>query len=183
MKKLLIAIAFIFAIGIFPNQTYAAEVARPSAQLARIEAKSDSVDRLNIVRIQALKNVFKKYNSPLVEYASAYVKYAGEYDVDWKLLPAISGLESSFGVYLMPGSYNAYGWGGGMIYFESWENGIKTINAALRQNYINRGATDVWSIGPIYAESPTWAVRVDRFMNEINEEYLKLSTFSAIPNI
>ena len=78
----------------------------------------------------------------------------------------------------MPGSYNAYGWGGGRIYFESWEDGIKIINKAIRENYIDRGATDVWSIGPIYAESPTWSVRVNSFMQEINEEYLKLSVFS-----
>ena len=152
-----------------------------TAQLAPIvtQDKNYALD----VRTKAVRNIFKKYNSPLVDQAQFYVKYGDEYGVDWKLLPAISGLESSFGVYLMPGSYNGYGWGGGRIYFDSWEDGIRTINKALRERYIDRGATDVWSIGPIYAESPTWAIRVNGIMNEINEEYQKLSTLSLAISI
>ena len=134
-------------------------------------------------RVLALKNIFKKYDSQLVDNASDYVKYADIYDIDWKLLPAISGLESTFGKFYMPGSYNAYGWGGGYIYFDSWENGIEIITKALRTNYYDRGATDVWGIGPIYAESPTWAVRVDGFMNEINDEYLKIISTNLTPSI
>lgn len=134
-------------------------------------------------RILALENIFRKYDSPLTDYASDYVKYADIYDIDWKLLPAISGLESTFARFYMPGSYNAYGWGGGYIYFKSWDNGIETITKALRVNYYDRGASDVWTIGPIYAESPTWAVRVDGFMNEINNEYLKIISTNLTPSI
>ncbi len=180
MKKLLIITAIILALIAFPKTTLAAEVSHPSAQLAALPAvTNNSFD----TRVRALRNVLTRHNSPLVDQAGFYVKYANLYGVDWKLLPAISGLESSFGVYLMPESFNAYGWGGGHIYFESWEDGIHTINKALRENYMNRGATDVWSIGPIYAESPTWSVRVNSIMNEINEEFLHLSTLSMLPNI
>lgn len=179
MKKILTIIFVIFAL-FAAKDTYASEkLAVQSARLTNAVVSNEASD----MRILALRNIFKKYNSPLVDQAKFYVRYADEYKVDWRLLPSISGLESSFGIYLMPGSYNAYGWGGGYIYFESWEEGIKTINRALRQNYMNRGAQDVWSIGPIYAESPTWAERVSRFMEEINREYLKLSIFSVLPNI
>ncbi len=181
MKKLIFALAIIFALGLFPQQSQAAEVSYSSAKLTSKIVAVKSIE--NDARVRALKNVFARHNSPLVDEAEHYVRYADQYGVDWKLLPAISGLESSWGIALMPGSHNAYGWGGGHIYFESWEDGIRTINAALKSNYINRGATDVWSIGPIYAESPTWAVRVNRFMNEINAEYLKLTTFTLAPSI
>ena len=60
-------------------------------------------------RVVALERVFTKYNSPLVPLAQTYVDTADKYGIDWKLLPAISGLESSFGIHLMPGSHNAYG--------------------------------------------------------------------------
>lgn len=180
MKKLFILIAIIFAISLFPQKADAFEIAHSSAKLtSTIVVKNNEQD----ARVRALKNVFARHGSPLAEEAANYVKYADANGVDWKLLPAISGLESSFGIHLMPGSYNAYGWGGGHIYFDSWEDGIRTINIALKNNYMSRGATDVWSIGPIYAESPTWAVRVNRFMQEINDEYLKLSTFSIAPSI
>lgn len=182
MKKLLILITLLLVLA-FPTKTFAADkVSHASANLAQITPVATN-PATNDMRVKALENVFKKHGSPLAEEAASYVKYADLYGVDWKLLPSISGLESSFGLRLMPGSHNAYGWGGGHIYFDSWEDGIKTINKALKEKYMSRGAVDVWSIGPIYAESPTWAVRVNRFMNEINQEYLKLSTFSLAPTI
>lgn len=183
MKKFIILIAIIIALS-FPKNSYAATIsAAPSAQLTSTIQSSGSTPNLLDVRVKALKNVFARHNSPLTSEATDYVKYADMYGVDWKLLPAISGLESSFGIYLMPGSYNAYGWGGGHIYFESWEDGIKTINKALKERYGAGINADPYAIGPTYAESPTWAIRVNKFMNEINEEYLRLSTFSVIPNI
>mgnify|MGYP003393774385 CR=1 FL=1 len=130
-------------------------------------------------RVEALEKVFEKYNSPLLPYASAYVQSADKHGVDWKLLPSIAGLESSFGKRLMPGSYNGYGWGGGHIYFASWEDGIDKINSSLALKYYGRGANTVWSIGPIYAESPTWAVRVNGFMNQIDAQLAKIEIKKA----
>ncbi len=182
MKKFIITITVLLAIILSTHKASASEnVARTSAKLSI--PNNSQVSALD-ARVIALRKVFQKYNSPLIGESEAFVKYADEYNVDWRLLPAISGLESSFGVHLMPGSFNAYGWGGGHIYFESWKDGIKVINKALRANYMDKwGATDVWSIGPIYAESKTWSVRVNSFMQEINREYLKLSVFSVLPNI
>ncbi len=182
MKKIITIIVLLFVAVFLPQDVYAQEVySEPSAALVNqiLIEKDYTLD----TRAKAVQNVFKKYNSPLSDQVHFYVKYADEFGLDWRLLPAISGLESTFGKFLMPGSYNAYGWGGGHIYFESWEDGIKVINKALRENYIDRGATDVWSIGPIYAQSPTWSIRVNAFMQEINEEYLKLSIFPALSTI
>ena len=151
-------------------QAYAKDTAYTNAELS-VALKNTSG---NDMRVDALRNFFEKRNSPLVPYAKAYVELADKHGVDWKLLPAISGLESSFGIHLMPGSHNGYGWGGGHIYFSSWEEGIDTINKALAEKYYGRGANTVWKIGPIYAESPTWAVRVNSFMEQIEAEHNKL---------
>ncbi|HVZ67539.1 MAG TPA: hypothetical protein VG917_04720 [Patescibacteria group bacterium] len=179
MKKIIFFILLILVTLIAPQKADAVAHAE-SAQLS-----GPTIEKPNIidVRTKALENVFKRHNSPLAGQAYAYVKYADEYGVDWKLLPAISGVESSFGIALMPGSYNAYGWGGGHIYFNSWEDGIRSIDEALGENYYAKGATDVWKIGPIYAESPTWSVRVNGYMNEIDEEYQRLSLFTTLPTI
>lgn len=173
MKKIVIIILVTLFAVIFAGDSYADEVRTSSAKLASVSnQKNYSLD----LRTKAVKNVFGKYKSPLLPEAANYVKYADEFGVDWRLLPSIAGLESSFGKFLMPESYNGYGWGGGYIYFESWEDGIRTINKALREKYMDRwGAKDVWTIGPIYAESPTWSVRVDSFMREIDREYQNLS--------
>ncbi len=182
MKQIITLIIFIFAGLFVPQDVYAQEVQTSSAKLvAELKIEKDySLD----TRTKAIRNVFKKYNSPLTDQAVFYVKYADEFGVDWRLLPSIAGLESTFGRFLMPGSYNAYGWGGGYIYFESWEEGIKVINKTLRENYMDRwGATDVWTIGPIYAESPTWSVRVNFIMEQFEAEYIRLSTFAMTLNI
>lgn len=178
MKTVIAIIIVIFAILFFTKSAYAQDkVSEASANLVEYIPQNPYV--LD-TRVKALRNVLERYNSPLASEAENYVKYADEYGVDWRLLPSIAGLESTFGKFLIPGSYNAYGWGSGRIYFESWEDGIRTINKALRERYMDRGATDVWSIGPIYAESKTWSVRVNYFMSVFEKEYQKLSLFSAI---
>jgi len=181
MKKLiLLALLILTAVNV-PAKANAVQVARPSAQLTVIPTKKPEM--VYDARVNALKNIFKKYNSPLTDVAAAYVKYADINGVDWRLLPAISGVESTFGLALPKNSYNAYGWGNGTVYFNSWEDGISIIDQALKEKYMSHGATDVWSIGPIYAASPTWSARVNNFMNEIDAEYQKLTTFQSTPNI
>lgn len=127
------------------------------------------------LRAQALQNVMRKYKSPLAYHAHSYVALADKHGLDWKLLPSIAGLESSFGKHQLPGSHNSYGWGGGHIYFKSVEHGIDTVMNGLEKRYVARGATTVEKIAPIYSESPTWAPRVRIFMNQIESEYNKLN--------
>ncbi len=175
------AVLLLLATALFPTHINADASSATSAALLPLTkplAREDS-------RVVALRNIFKKHNSPLEPYARDYVVLADKYGVDWKLLPAISGLESSFGIALLPNTYNAYGWGGGYIYFKNWTDGIDTINRTLKVNYMEEwNARNVWQIGPIYAQSPTWAVRVNRFMNEINSEYIAVSSTQALrPNL
>lgn len=85
-------------------------------------------------RVLALERVFTKHNSPLAPFAKNYVETADKYELDWRLLPAIAGLESSFGNAQLKGSYNSYGWGGGRIYFNSVEDGIETVMYGLKTN-------------------------------------------------
>lgn len=182
MKTIFLFTALLLAVIISPQKTFAEKNNSSSAALT---PQVKSINKIDDSRVEALQNVLNKYNSPLAPYARDYVTMADKHGVDWKLLPAISGLESSFGKHFMPNSYNVYGWGGGHIYFDSWEDGIDTINKTLRANYMDKwGATDVWSIGPIYAESPTWAVRVNSFMEKINDEYVAISVVNSLkPNL
>jgi len=177
MKNILLLVGFLIAASIYPQNAFAENHAGSSAQLTAILSDSSHVsDR----RVQALENVFKKYNSPLVGEAKHYVYYADKYNIDWKLLPAIAGLESTFAHAHIEGSHNAYGWGGGRIYYVSWEQGIDRISKALSERYYARGADTVYKIGPIYAESPTWAPRVTGFVNQIEAEYTKLNAETVL---
>src|SRR5690606_37956205 len=83
-------------------------------------------------------------NSPMVEAAPAFVHVADKYNLDWRLLVAIAGKESSFGKYIPPGSYNAWGWG---IWtgqqsgagFSSWADGVESVGYGLRKHYFDKG--------------------------------------------
>ncbi len=133
-------------------------------------------------RVQILRGFLEQFNSPLVSNAKDFVKYADLYDLDYRLVASISGVESTFGKFIPYNSYNGWGWGvygDNVIRFASWEEGIGTVSEGLRKNYIDKGAKNVYSIGRIYAASPTWASRVTYFMNEI-EEYSNKKTIENL---
>lgn len=119
---------------------------------------------------KAIKKLLEKYDSPLLEVTDNFIYTCQKYQIDCYLLPAITGLESSFGKYIYPNSYNPFGWGGGYIMFKNWGEGIDTVGKGLRFNYINKGALTLPSIGRIYSESPTWAIRIQHFINELQKD-------------
>ena len=128
-------------------------------------------------RAQILEGFLLQYDSPLAPYAGDFIKYADEYDLDWRLVASIAGLESTFGKRIPYQSYNGWGWGvygDNVINFDSWTDGIETISHGLRTRYLkDKPDSDPYFIGPTYASSPTWAVRVTFFMNKMEEYRLR----------
>lgn len=120
-------------------------------------------------RAQVLQKYLEQYDSPLAPYADDFVAQADMYHIDWKLLVAISGVESTFGKAVPCTNAWGYGiYGEQTLCFTSYRDAIRTISRDLRTKYMdNWGATDVYSIGSLYAASPTWASRVDYFMDQI----------------
>ena len=137
-------------------------------------------------RVTHLRAYLKTHNSPLADEAAAFVREADRNDLNWKLVAAIAGTESTFGKHIPPGSYNAWGWGiptGAQsgIGFRNWNHGIATVSEGLRKNYVNRGAQTIEQMGRIYAASPRWAGNVRFFIAKIDafvpigSEYLEVS--------
>lgn len=146
----------------------ATKIAGSSAVLSG-KTTTTSVDN----RVKILEEYLKKYNSPLVPHAKTFVAEADKNDLDWKLVAAISGVESTFGKRIPYNSYNAWGWGvygDNVMRFASWDDAIATISKGLRTNYMDKwGASDVYEIGRIYAASPTWAQKVTHFTAQIEK--------------
>ncbi len=125
-------------------------------------------------RIDTLRAYLSMHNSPLAGEAPHFISEADRLGLDWKLVAAIAGTESTFGKHVPSGSYNAWGWGvptGAQsgITFGSWKQGITTVSEGLKYRYIDRGAVTVEHIGRIYAASPRWAGNVRFFLNKIEE--------------
>lgn len=74
-------------------------------------------------------------NAPLTGYGIYFVRAADRYGIDYRLLPAISIIESSGGKEACKRNgkltYNAFGWGGCTIAFNSYEQAIDVITKNL----------------------------------------------------
>jgi hypothetical protein len=67
-------------------------------------------------RINQVEDFFVKTNSPFKKYAKDFIEVADKYQMDWKLLPVISMVESTGGKnYIL----NGFGWGSDRIDFGS----------------------------------------------------------------
>lgn len=170
MKKILL----IFLLILLPFITSGPVVATDLSAEKMPWCKAKTLDR----RAQMLQAYLAQYNSPLQYSAQDFVEAADQYQLDWKLVAAISGVESTFGKFIPGGrelpytSYNGWGWGvygTQAIYFKSWQDGIYTVSRGLRENYFNKGYTDPYTINRIYAASPVWGAKVSYFLKDMAE--------------
>jgi len=176
MKKLMIFAISILVYFLTAKTVFAQPVAGQSAIISYNENKLIDLKNSTIKKI-VVRRILDKYQSPMSDQAESFIDYCTEYNLDCYLLPSITGLESYFGHYTYQNSYNPFGWGGGYIVFENWDAAIKEVAEGLRENYFNKGADTVEKIAPIYAESKTWAVRVNYFKSIFEEEEKKLVYF------
>lgn len=120
-------------------------------------------------RVENLRNFLAKYNSPLTEYAPEFVSYADANGLDYRLVPSISGVESTFGKQIPARSFNAYGWANGNFAFKSWPDSINVVSTTLRNEYVDKGAASIYRIARRYAPpSTTWAGHVSYFVGKID---------------
>ena len=156
-----------FAMTVATHPVFAHEEESDGA--ARMTTFKDLSDnRANIIR-----GYLHQFNSPLEDEAQTFVREADKNNIDWKLVVAIAGTESTFGKHIPGGSYNAWGWGvftGAQdgVHFTDWKDGIVQVSQGLRKNYIDRGATNIYDIGWIYAANGiSWGDHVNFFMQQI----------------
>lgn len=163
----------IFLVTLFINMwaltttSHASEISQSSAYITDIQIFIEEKDERSLKLSQFLKS----HNSPLVPYADLFIKKAEEYDLsDWKLVPAISGVESTFGKHIPKNSFNAWGWANGAYSFSSWENAIDEVTKTISQKYIARGLDTPEKMSPVYAPpSTTWAGKVRFFMKKMDD--------------
>lgn len=164
MKKLLILLSLMvflfFKAAVCVSADYL--VAGESASLIQ------SSDNSNY-QVEVLRKFLVNNNSPLAPYAEEFVKKAQENNLDWRLIPAITGVESTYGKHIPLNSFNAYGWANGKYSFNSWEQSIAIVAQTLKNKYVDRGYISINQIARIYAPpSSTWASKVKFIMNKID---------------
>jgi hypothetical protein len=165
MKNIITYILITAALTILTAAPIRAEnVSAESASISK-EVDSGAYD----YRVANLRNFFAKYNSPLTDYAESFVIYADLNGLDYRLVPAITGVESTFGKRIPEDSYNAYGWANGAYSFTSWEDSIAHVSKTLKISYIDKGAPTIAKIAKRYAPpSLTWGRNVNIFIDRID---------------
>lgn len=125
-------------------------------------------------RVEALETFFSELKSPLKANAATFVDVADKYNMDYRLLPAISCMESTCGRFLIEGSFNPFGWGiygRNAIYFKSYDEAIETVGKGIRDAYISKGLNTPAKIAPVYTPPNfvNWRNGVTYFMNRIED--------------
>lgn len=167
MKQTITSLIIMLAIAFAPQPVMAEahKVAETSAHTVIPEVVEDS-------RVSNLRAFLELYDSPMKGDAAHFVAEADRLGLDWKLVAAIAGVESTFGKHIPQNSYNGWGWA---IYtgqsdgrhFTDWKDGITVVSEGLKYGYIDKGASTLEQIGRRYAASPTWSTKVRFFLNKI----------------
>lgn len=117
-----------------------------------------------------LSNFLKK--TPLEPYSSYLVEVADKYDVDYRLVPAISMKESGGGNMAPNESFNAWGFENGRTKFGSWEEAIDKVTKTLKERYIAKGLTTPDLMMPVYAPPAMengggWAIAINSYLDKM----------------
>ena len=142
--------------------------------LANSKTMTFEIGAKKIDRKKALTEFFELYNSPLKGNVDTFIEIADKYEIDYRLIPAISCMESTCGKFLIEGSYNPFGWGiygDNAIYFKNYDEAITTVGEGLNKGYFAKGLDTVDKIAPVYTppNSYNWKNGVNFFIKRISD--------------
>jgi hypothetical protein len=172
LARLITSGALVATTIAIPHTTKAAEaIAVEKSDTTANRSSETNIKEAADPRVETLEKYLKQKNSPLAKEANTFIEVADKYQLDWRFLPAIAGMESSFGQNVLKNSYNPFGWGGGYAYFDSWENAIRTVGLELYQRVVvNYGTPTPESLGPSYCPPNyrKWIAGVNFFMDDLS---------------
>ncbi len=128
-------------------------------------------------RAAQMRVVLTKYNSPMVGLEDVLIATAEKYGLDWTLMAAIAGTESSFAKRMPANCNNPYGWGiygNNKICFKSLEDSIEGVASGLAKKY---NISSIESIARTYNKVSTqgWISHTKFFMNKIKTAEVPVS--------
>jgi hypothetical protein len=133
-------------------------------------------------RAVQMRVVLAKYNSPMIGLEDVLIKTAEKYGLDWTLMAAIAGTESSFAKRMPHNCNNPYGWGiygDNKICFKTLEESIEGVASGLAKKY---NISSIESIARTYNKVSTdgWISHTKFFMNKIKTAEVPVSSLPII---
>lgn len=180
MKKFISAAIPIFTLLLTPFPARALLSAGASASL-KSDGPLANQSYTQKMRLVVLESYLKSQASPLAPYSADFIEVADEYGLDWRLLPAIAGVESSFGKRFPQGSYNVFGWGiygNQVLRFNSYREAMEAVAKGLTEKYPKEALTDISLLGRIYngVTPQDWTRKIISFMDQIKNHPTPVST-------
>jgi len=115
-------------------------------------------------RFEKLRAFFQKTDCPAQEYAKAFLEAADRYELDWRLLPSLSYVESTGGKAAR--NNNLFGWNSGRAEFSSPSAGIHEVGYRLAYSDLYKNK-DLDGLLNTYNPLPEYAQKVKSVMRQI----------------
>ena len=128
-----------------------------------VESKLSHVSRQD-PRMPVLKAFFTRYDCPVKSLAHEFLIAADENDLDWRLLPSISLVESGGGKAMA--NNNLLGWGSADQGFPSGRAAIHTVASRLAKSKLYKDK-NLDGILTTYNPRPEYSYRVKWVMNQL----------------
>ncbi len=116
-------------------------------------------------RLKQLEKFFGKAGCPVIKYSGTFLEAADAYDLDWRLLPSISFIESTGGKAAR--NNNFFGWDSGRVAFDSPIAAIHTVGYRLAHSRLYRDK-DLDGILATYNPDTEYAGKVKAVMRQIS---------------
>lgn len=148
----------------------------------------DQKAETNKKKAEAIDAFYKEHKMPLLGMGMKMVEEAEKNDIDWRLLPAISVIESTGGKHACKKvTHSFFGWGSCKINFKSDEEAIEIVaknlggnNPNTDQHYANKTTKEILEKYNPPSIVPNYAKKVMNVMNEIGEEDISVTTTNTI---
>ncbi len=118
-------------------------------------------------RFEALRKFFGKGDCPAQQYSAAFIEAADRYELDWRLLPSLSFVESTGGKQAR--NNNMFGWDSGHAQFSSPTEGIHEVGYRLAYSDLYRDK-DLDEVLATYNPNAEYAQKVKFVMRQIAAE-------------
>jgi hypothetical protein len=118
-------------------------------------------------RFEALRKFFHKADCPAQEYSDVFIEAADRYELDWRLLPSLSYVESTGGKQAR--NNNLFGWDSGRAQFASPIEGIHQVGYRLANSNLYRDKS-LDELLETYNPSAEYAQKVKSVMRRIAPE-------------
>lgn len=140
-------------------------VALPS-NISQQQTRSTPVpDYRDDARLKRLQRFFHRAGCPAQNYSQVFLEAADTYELDWRLLPSISFIESTGGKAAK--NNNLFGWASGRAEFASPAAGIQEVGYRLSHSDLYRDK-DLDEILATYNPNEEYAQKVKFVMRQIS---------------